>query len=445
MAERAQSYIDGLDPAIFSFIQYEDYADRYPTLTAQEFPASFYEELRFASARLFQIFAKAALVFQQAPDDFARDMDMPEALLPYLRVPNLFGLPTWLSRFDFVLDEAGRIHMVELNADTPCFLIESYYANGIAAKWFSRHDPNAGEMDALRHFLMRLHDTLCPPTVDLASRRFCRRPFVFSCFADCPEDLATTRFLQRLMAEGCPQGDIRFLSFYDMEIDAAGIPLADGAHAAALYRLHPLEILIDEKTSAGEPLGQMFLDLYQEGRFALFNPPEAVILQNKSFMALVYALYRANQFFTVEEREVLGRYLTPSYFEADEEALADGEYVYKEIWGREGRNVCVLQKRGAKYERLIEKLVDRYDEIICRESAKAMYQAFIRQKRFRHRVDSGEKEGYLTFSCFMLFGQPSAIGCRFSPEAIAGTEAYFLPLLVADGEEGASDAWRTYG
>lgn len=436
MTGREPSYIDGLDPAIFSFIQYEDYADRYPTLTAQSFPASFYEELRFASARLFRIFVKAALVFQQAPDDFARDMDMPEALLPYLRTANFFGLPTWLSRFDFVLDEGGHIRMVELNADTPCFLIESYYANGVAADWFGRRDPNAGAMEALRHFLRKVYDGLCASVVDLGARDFFRRPFVFSCFDDCPEDLATTRFLQRLMAESCPQGDIRFLSFYDMEIDAAGIPLEDGTHAAALYRLHPIEILIDERTADGEPLGQMFLDLYQEGRFALFNPPEAVILQNKSFMALVYALYRTNRFFTAEERDIIGRYLVPSYFEADYEALSDGEYVYKEIWGREGRNVCVLRKRGANHEMVIEKLVDRYDEIVCRESAKAMYQTFIRQKRFHHRVDSGDKEGFLTFSCFMLFGQPSALGCRFSPEAIAGTEAYFLPL-VEEGENGA--------
>ena len=430
---RETSYLDALDPAIFSFIQYEDYADRYPTLSMQGFPASFYEELRFASARLFQIFVKAALVFQEAPDEFARDMDMPEALLPYLYTPNPFCLPTWLSRFDFVMDEGGRIRMVEINADTPCFLIESYYANGVAADWFGRRDPNVGAMEELRRFLRTVHDGLCAPVIDLEARDFCPRPFVFSCFDDCPEDLATTRFLARLMEESCPQGDIRFLSFYDMEIDAAGIPLADGAHAAALYRLHPLEILIDERTADGEPLGQMFLDLYRKGRFALFNPPEAVILQNKSFMALVYALYRTNRFLTAEEREIVGRYLAPSYFEADYEVLSDGAYVYKEIWGREGRNVCVLRKRGAEHEMVIEKLVDRYDDIVCRESERAMYQRFIRQKRFRHRVDSGEKDGFLTFSCFMLFGQPSALGCRFSPEAIAGTEAYFLPLVVGEG------------
>ena len=40
------------------------------------------------------------------------------------------------------------------------------------------------------------------------------------------------------------------------------------------------------------------------------------------------------------------------------------------------------------------------------------------------------EEGCLTLSCFMLGDQASAVGCRFSPEEIAGTEAYFVPLLI---------------
>ena len=78
-----------------------------------------------------------------------------------------------------------------------------------------------------------------------------------------------------------------------------GFLLPDGSHASNLYRLHPMELLIDETTATGEPLGEMFLDLYNEGRFNLFNPPEAIILQNKSFMSLVYALYLTDQFLQV--------------------------------------------------------------------------------------------------------------------------------------------------
>ena len=427
-----ETYIDALDPNIFTYIQYGDYADRYPTHTVQEFSQDLYDEMRTASAGLFRIFCKAAQVLQTAPDDFARAMDLPRELLPYLRIPNAFHLPTWLSRFDFVLDAKGRIRMVEINADTPCFIVESFYANGIAAAYHGRRDPNAGMRAQLRDFLTRIHNQLAAPIADLKRQTLTHRPFVFSCFDDYPEDLATTRFLMEQMQKGVPHGDIRFLSFYEMEIDDAGIPIADNAYTSALYRLHPMEILIDERTTNGEPLGALFLDLYKEGKFALMNPPEAILLQNKSFMALVYALARTEQFLTPAECALVERYLVPSYFADDFAALTDGIYIRKEIWGREGKNVRLIEKRNGRARTLHEKQPDNADEIICRTSRTAMYQDFVRQPHFMHTVDAGTIEGFLTLSCFMLFDQPSAVGARFSPTEIAGTEAYFLPLVVEE-------------
>ena len=428
-----QSYIDQLDRKVFTFIDYEGYDDRYPALSTQAFPRAFYEEIRQVSRGLFGIFCKATQVFQAGPDDFAGQMDMPQELIPYLHKANILGLPTWLSRFDFVLDRDGHLKMVELNADTPCFLIESYYANGVAAGFVGKSDPNEGLRDDLRAYLGGIHDVV----MTMASKgriesagSILEQPFVFACFDDYIEDAATTRFLMEEMKAARPHMDARFLSLYDMAIDPGGIPLDDGAYAAGLYRLHPMELLIDETTPDGEPLGHYFLDLYQEGKFALFNPPEAIIMQNKSFMALVYALYLTDRFFTPQERRLIEDYLVPSYFENDFSALADGSYIQKEIWGREGRHVKVMEKRNGEAQVHLEKEVDNYDDIVCRDSNRLMYQDFIQQKIFRHRVDSGTKDGYLTLSCCMLGGKPSAVGCRFSPEKIAGTEAYFVPLVV---------------
>lgn len=428
-----QSYIDQLDRKVFTFIDYEGYDDRYPALSTQAFPRAFYEEIRQVSRGLFGIFCKAIQVFQAGPDGFAGQMDMPQELIPYLHKANILGLPTWLSRFDYVLDRDGHLKMVELNADTPCFLIESYYANGVAAGFVGKSDPNEGLRDDLRAYLGGIHDVV----MTMASKgriesagSILEQPFVFACFDDYIEDAATTRFLMEEMKAARPHMDARFLSLYDMAIDPGGIPLDDGAYAAGLYRLHPMELLIDETTPDGEPLGHYFLNLYQEGKFALFNPPEAIIMQNKSFMALVYALYLTDRFFTPQERKLIEDYLVPSYFENDFSALADGSYIQKEIWGREGRHVKVMEKRNGEAQLHLEKEVDNYDDIVCRDSNRLMYQDFIQQKVFRHRVDSGTKDGYLTLSCCMLGGKPSAVGCRFSPEKIAGTEAYFVPLVV---------------
>ena len=120
------SYIDELDKNIFPFISYPGYDFSYPAESILTFPDSFYNEIRNVSQNLFSIFVKTARNFMACPDKWKKEMEIPEKIIPYLSVKNLLDLPTWLSRFDFVFDLDGKLHMVELNADTPCALIEAY-------------------------------------------------------------------------------------------------------------------------------------------------------------------------------------------------------------------------------------------------------------------------------------------------------------------------------
>ena len=425
------SYIDYLDRKIFNFVEYEGYEDKYPSLTAQEFSADFYEEIRYASKELFNIFCKTATVFQNTPNKFMEMMDMPEKVIPFLNISNPLNLPTWLSRFDFVIDNHENIHAVELNADTPCSFVESIYGQEIATSMFQMPNPNTNSRQDFMDFFKEIHSACKPLEVDLYRRNFINKPFIFSCFDDYPEDYGTTKFLMSLMKSALPYEDIRFVSFYDLKIDNDGIILEDGQHASAIYRLHPLELLIDEKTEDNEDLGRMFLQLYDDGMFKMFNPPEALILQNKSFMSLVYRLYLNNEFFSPHERSIIEQYLTPSYFEDDFDNLDTGTYICKNIWGREGKGVHLVKKENKIKRTIYEK--EYNEEIICRESNKVMYQDFIEQKVYQHEVTSGLCEGYLTISCSMLGKKPSAIYTRFSPDKIAATEAYWVPNVIIQG------------
>ncbi len=134
-------------------------------------------------------------------------------------------------------------------------------------------------------------------------------------------------------------------------------------------------------------------------------------------MSLVYALYLTDQFLYKTDRDIIERYLAPSYFENDFSALLMMAFIFKRKFGgvKEGM-YKLFKKRGDTSELYMEKLVDNYDDIVCRDSKKVMYQDFIQQKRFTHTVDCGVKDGFLTLSCFMLGDQASAVGCRFSPK-----------------------------
>ncbi len=428
MITQKNSYIDLIDKNIMPFVQYGDYPDRYPALSALTFNKYFYLELREASRELFAIFEKVVKIFQQAPKTFQAQMDIPFKLLPFLNIPNALNLSTWLSRFDFVIDENGDFKVIEINSDTPCAIIEAYYANQIAADSFGYKNPNFGEENHLTSFLYQMKQRISPPKINLRDGNFnSTRPFIFSCFEDYPEDFGTTKYLMETMQINAPAGDVEFVSFYNLQVDDEGLLLPDGRHAAAIYRLHPMEILIEETATDGSDLGVLFLEKYAEGKFEMFNPPEAIIMQNKSFLALVWQIYLSGKFFNAHEAEIIERYMLPSFFEEDLNLITGGEFIKKPIWGREGRNISIID--GATKNTIYEHQIENPDEVICRESNKFMYQKFVRTPKFEALTDSGKLEGFITVSCFMLGDKPSAVYCRFSQEKVIGTEAYFVPLL----------------
>lgn len=433
-----RDWIDSLDRKVFPFVEYPGYASRYPALSGISLPREKCEELREASRCLFAIFSKACQVARRGDDRFFRAMDIPEHIRPYLSIPNPFSVPTWLSRFDFVLDNEGQFHMVELNADTPCAVVEAYYGNGVYCRHFHKEDPNAGAYDKLKGFLLRIHQEGFRASADLKTAKLvASRPFVFSCFPDYIEDYGTTMFLMHAMQEAVSEThpmvpaeeSIRFASFYDLQVDKdiGACLLPDGTQAGALYRLHPMELLVEERAGDGYPIGTRLLDGYADSRFLLFNPPEAVLMQSKAFLALVWSLMLDGRFFTKEEARIIRKYLPASYFSMDDAPKEKDRVkplIHKPVWGREGVGIFVTEKG----ERILRKEVPDADDVVRRDSSHDMVQEFIQQKRGSVLADDGQLEGYLTLSCFMLMNEPSALYARFSEHPVAGTEAYWVPL-----------------
>ena len=417
------SYIDELDKNIFPFIECEGYDDRYPALTIMNKSASFYQELRYASTELLHIFAKAVTVFQKCPDDFMQLMDIPEKLFPYLDIPNKLNLPTYLSRLDFVLDGNNQLKCVEINADTPCAVIEAYYANAIAADYIHKRNPNESSNKQLRMLLRKITGCQSQFNYRPGFGKIESRPFVFSCFDDYIEDLSTTNYI---MSQLDSDIDAEFVSFYDLAVNDRGILLPDSRYAGILYRLHPLELLIEETAPDGYALGTKMLDLYKENKYTMFNPPESIIIQSKGFQALVWALYESHEFFTDIERSIIEKYMIPSYFEDNKEKLSGFSYIRKPIWGREGNNIELYNYFGTLIE---NKTLNTYNEVVERQSNAYLYQKFIESQTESIETDSGMQSGYMTYSCFMTGEEASAVYSRFSPDKICGIESYWVPLV----------------
>lgn len=415
------SYIDKLDREVFPFVEWEGY-DRYPTLEPLYVQQGLVDDLRAVSNMLFRVFRKAADVIKnlegQEREELLAALGIPEKMRAYVMLDIDMALPSMLSRFDYVLGTDGKLKVVELNADTPCAIVESFYGNEVAAKHYGLPDPNYGEALKLSNFLLHdiYHgfDMLRYHTGEKSI--ISERPFVFACFHDYQEDKATTLFLMNMMRAALKsqwpkdfhEGDIVFCSFYDLMLDDAGILLPDGRHAGAIYRMHPLELLIEETATDGSELGVAFMDAYAAGRFRMLNPAGAMLLQSKAFQAFIWGLRDNENLFLPEEREAIYAHMLPTSM--DEEVFAGVKHACKPIWGREGEDILVSSK--------VEKPEGCY-----------VYQRFADSMTVVLPTDSGVQAGYMTYSCFMLGSQASAVYGRFSPQEMAGIEAYWAPLL----------------
>lgn len=324
--------------------------------------------------------------------------------------------------------------MVELNADTPCAIVEAFYGNGVAARELGFKDPNAHCQEQLAVYLKSIYlkaDITAFQTDGSVSKD---RPFVFACFPDYLEDYGTTLYLMRTMQEAVDsilpnlRETICFASFYDLRVDDDGVLLPDGRHAGALYRLHPMELLAEETATDGTNLGTYLLDGYRKQRFSMMNPPEAILLQCKGFQALLWQ-DDVKACLTDAQRQAVDTYMIPTFFERDFVPERASSWLKKPIWGREGSGIQLIDKDGLLAGK---KEIEDEEAIVQRQSHAAVYQEYVEQPIFHMKTDEGQIPGYLTLSCFLLGKEPSAFYARFSPDAIAGTEAYWAPIAVLD-------------
>ena len=322
-----------------------------------------------------------------------------------------------------MLDGNNQLKCVEINADTPCAVIEAYYANAIAADYIHKKNPNESSNKQLRMLLRKITGCQSQFNYRPGFGKIESRPFVFSCFDDYIEDLSTTNYI---MSQLDSDIDAEFVSFYDLAVNDRGILLPDSRYAGILYRLHPLELLIEETAPDGYALGTKMLNLYKENKYTMFNPPESIIIQSKGFQALVWALYESHEFFTDIERSIIEKYMIPSYFEDNKEKLSGFSYIRKPIWGREGNNIELYNYFGTLIE---NKTLNTYNEVVERQSNAYLYQKFIESQTESIETDSGMQSGYMTYSCFMTGEEASAVYSRFSPDKICGIESYWVPLV----------------
>lgn len=421
----ANTWIDKIDREIMPYVDAPEWENRYPTLSALVMSGENRRNLQSISTGLVAALSRLVEALRMRSGQMPFDLfNMTDKLTPYI-LGDTSPYVSNISRLDFVKDVQGCYKLVEINADTPCALPETFYANKVAEKYF-------GDLHKLKLVQRSDGAELAKPFMELlAQEKYAERDMVRLVFAadrSYSEDWANAKFMfERVREElrktvmskmpvSCRLVGLEQLVVHDDGVYVPNEIFEQEDRIEILYRLHPLELLMDDESEDGYPIGLKLMELANFGAVDLVNPVKSIVLQNKALLALAWYLYQHRLFWTPQEEKLIAEHLAPTYL--DSSALRGRRYIKKPIFGREGAGIAIVEPDGQC----------SYEAEEC-DDCDLIYQQFIPSADVQQEADNGTVTGKYTYSCFVINGKASETFVRLQPGEITGVDAYFVPLL----------------
>lgn len=380
------NWVNDIDRDIIPYIKEPEWKYSYPTKTAISISKEEKENIENKSKIIFNAMNKTVKCVRNLPE-FEK----------FNFIASKFDCTAHLARMDFVKDMNNNFYLVEINADTPCAIPETFYGNFVYTQDKETQNRVNGELASVFARLSKNDDDF----------------FVFAANEEYQEDWYNAKYLYENFKYNFPKLKSALASLADLEVFDDGVYLY-GKKIDILYRLHPVEMLMEDTSADGYPVGRKLIELHNEGKVVLVNSPEAIIMQDKRLFALMTNIDIRFSFYTKEEIEAMC--MIPD--SSTEKSLNwYGTVVAKPIYGREGSGITILKK----FE--VENKENNFGE------DEYLYQIYINQPTVTAETVEGDKlTGYVTYSVFLLNGEPTAWYARFSPKEICDEEALWIPI-----------------
>lgn len=364
--------------------------------------------IRLATERIGKVYSKMASLLRKVPYETFLEMGYPEETISFLRL-KVHPAESVIARLDLIPYGDGY-KCIEINSDTPTFIKELFHINGRICKEFGSGNPNDG-------LEVQLYKAV-QESIQQVSKG--KAPYiVFTAHEDHIEDRETVQYLKQAVPSS------KFTPLHKLQIQR-GVGLFDenGVRIDILYRqTFPIENIIMDQDKDGNTIGLWLLELVEEGKLSILNPPSAFLLQNKAVQAVIWGLHEERHpFFTEEEHKWVEDYFLPTYLEAEPFLKNQLPYVKKPAFGREGDTVEIFSEDGRLMYADSQKSYSEYTSV---------YQLYMEQPTVQYQSEKGLQEGRLLLGSFLLNGKSSAFGYRVGG-MITNNLSYYLPVGIGD-------------
>lgn len=380
------NWVDDIDRDIIPYIKEPEWKYSYPTKTAISISKEEKEYVEHQARIIFNAMNKTVKCVRNLPE-FEK----------FNFIASKFDCTAHLARMDFVKDMDNEFRLIEINADTPCAIPESFYGNFV-------YNFDWGYADNINWNLAETFGRLGD---------YRKSFYVFAANKEYQEDWYNAKYLYENFKTCYTGANTALVPLRELEVFDDGV-FYDNKKIDVLYRLHPVEMLMEDVSDDGYPVGRKLIELHNEGKVVLVNSPEAIIMQDKRLFAMMTNFDNSFGFYTEEEAQAIDR-IMPYTTTSTNLTYIHGTVVVKPIYGREGSGITIVDSSD------IAKINNSHDEYI--------YQEFIEQPTVEAETVEGDKlTGYVTYSVFLLNGEPTAWYARFSPKEICDEEALWIPI-----------------
>lgn len=358
--------------------------NQYITPSLYEMSDTQWNAVQIASERIGQVFQSAFQYVQRHPETYDT-LHIPKRLQPLMHLSQ--PIFSYFARMDLVV-KGENIKLLEMNADTPVGMVESSVGNRLICELFDTTSPNTLETEASSTWKDILSHYHIPSSEIL----------FFLSYACHEEDTKTVEW----MMKQCPHEKKVYVSAEDLVVNENGVYTKYGREIRYLYRLLPLEYVLEES------YGEQLLTHIENGKLQLINPPATFLTQSKALLAWIWEQKDNSVVFSEEEREWISSYFLPSYFSPSTFQSENKPYVAKPIWGREGGGIEIIGDAE-----LVQDTTPYY------ANQPKVYQAYEELPTITVGTWDGPYEGHLLIGSHLMNGIPSGLFLRVG-EKITG-------------------------
>ncbi len=393
--------------------------DAFDLLETHPLPRAEVAAITQATEAIVRIYQRVTSLLQAVPDETLLQMGFPRSTLGIIRTQTPGMSTPFLSRLDLVKTPTGY-KMLEINADVPGLLVETFAVNAQVCAESGLVNPNRlGEeilADELRSAVKAGLEFVGKMNRESAY-------VVFTCCGKCRRDQDITLYLMNLL--DLPQVQKRYVPLESLCADADGLYDPDGRRIDVLYRFYPLQFFRGGMFRAHQPgdahlhTGQSLLDLVQNRRLAIINPPSAFLWENKAVQVVIWGLYEAGQYFTDEERALVERHMLPTYLDP---VFGDEQYVIKPAYGSEGDTIKIVDPDS-------EEVLSSREQTYAEQTM--IYQQYLELPLVETMTEDGMRMLRFLTSCFIIAGQPVGVILRAGND-ITDESWWVAPVCLAD-------------